>query len=113
MYALVMSAAAPNCRISLGATSAVFGFTTGSRAGVSIGPCGVSSLPIRPNTSLCVISNRSGIATSWHDDDLPDAGIEKVVHVCRTNHYSGVRTTIRAVSYTHLRAHETRHDLVC
>src|SRR5450756_2244206 len=23
------------------------------------------------------------------------------------------KTTLRAVSYTHLRAHETRHDLVC
>src|SRR5665647_2154867 len=93
MYALVMSAAAPNCRISLGATSAVFGFTTGSRAGVSIGPCGVSSLPMRPNTSLCVISNRSGIATSWHGDDLPDVGVKKVVHVCGAYHDSGVRPT--------------------
>src|SRR5450759_5850051 len=26
---------------------------------------------------------------------------------------SGRRTYVRAVSYTHLRAHETRHDLVC
>src|SRR5665647_2487856 len=96
MYALVMSAVAPNLRISSGATSAAFGFTTGSRAGVSMGPCGVSSLPIRPNTSLCVISNRSGIATSWHDDDLPEAGIEEVVHVCWAYHDSGVRTTTRA-----------------
>src|ERR1019366_3824072 len=92
IYALVMSASAPNWRISLGAMSIRLRFTTGSKAGVSMWPCGVSSLPMRPNTSLCVISNRSGIATSWHDDDLPYAGVKKVVHVRGTYHYRCIGT---------------------
>ena len=33
--------------------------------------------------------------------------------VTLVNESEGINSTIEAVSYTHLRAHETRHDLVC
>src|SRR5450756_1436967 len=32
---------------------------------------------------------------------------------CQTSGYAILRTVPEPVSYTHLRAHETRHDLVC
>src|SRR5665648_512057 len=53
---------------------------------------------------------------------LKKAGVNSVYHICRLN--EGIDTQIsiedkiatidaaKAVSYTHLRAHETRHDLV-
>src|SRR5450759_2458520 len=34
-------------------------------------------------------------------------------NIRKSNHKNSVQITPKAVSYTHLRAHETRHDLVC
>ena len=46
---------------------------------------------------------------------IPETGIEKFMRcncsLCKRKGY--IIGVVGAVSYTHLRAHETRHDLVC
>ena len=53
---------------------------------------------------------RGGMADVYLAKDLILDGEEVAVKVLRTNYQTD---PIAAVSYTHLRAHETRHDLVC
>src|SRR5450759_2930317 len=53
-----------------------------------------------------------GSSVIYHSTQLDEIGkcLYVCVYVCM---YVCMYVCIRAVSYTHLRAHETRHDLVC
>src|SRR5659263_713169 len=42
-----------------------------------------------------------------------ESGIKELLKYFDGGNLSGKRVALKAVSYTHLRAHETRHDLVC
>ena len=64
---------------------------------------------------VCTQLNLSGESTMGR---LADGRFEKVlsmlIHVWLQESWAlDIRYALEAVSYTHLRAHETRHDLVC
>src|SRR5450756_3121040 len=53
----------------------------------------------------------AGIASVYRIHEMPDP--KRVMEFEEVATHFGVSLGIGAVSYTHLRAHETRHDLVC
>src|SRR5450756_302770 len=61
------------------------------------------------------VDQRRGTALLLREDDLGQSHLCQVVTVISIDDLDLVpgADQLRAVSYTHLRAHETRHDLVC
>src|SRR5450756_2788438 len=74
--------------------------------------------------------NLKNLFTGWRDIDLTDKGVAEAREAGRKLKGQGIKFDVaftsaliraqrtldlmlEAVSYTHLRAHETRHDLVC
>src|SRR5678810_1499368 len=57
---------------------------------------------------VLLVGDSLGMVVQGHDTTLP-VTLEEMAYHCR----AVVRGTSRAVSYTHLRAHETGRNLVC
>src|SRR5450759_5454787 len=94
--------------------------------GVVLRPCRTANPPFRSSQSTITASNLSEIRilapalASWQISTSIDS-FSSVGRITRTTSGSLLRTResnvippiLAAVSYTHLRAHETRHDIVC
>src|SRR5665648_1194397 len=70
-------------------------------------PCRIKNvcLNLRKGAKYRIVNLRPGVV---HNCEIHDGGV-KTVEVVETP----IKANVEAVSYTHLRAHETRHDLVC
>src|SRR5450756_2980863 len=71
-----------------------------------VGPCVVTQLKSKDKDGYEAVQLGFG--------EIPREKVEKKVNMPMKGHFDKARANPqRAVSYTHLRAHETRHDLVC
>src|SRR5450759_4138703 len=80
----------------------------------------LKSVALTVKSSIAAASKMASSSPGWHRHAVPwpdpaNLGVFDLFTVQINSHilFTRIRFHLGAVSYTHLRAHETRHDLVC